>query len=209
MFPDDEEGLRRRILAVRHTLDAARDRVEALEDQNRRLRDQLSHIRSIDSEVEPRLRRGAPSRAPATVVAPPQTRATVKTPPAVKTPSQPPASPGEMPAMLDLPSRGQSAVRIGLRVQGPSEPVRQEVFDKSRIKIGKLGSCHLTLDGVDVSRLHAIVEAEPGEPITLIDVGSSSGTFVNGQRINKAELQIGDKIKIGDFAIVVTEVAAR
>ena len=113
-----------------------------------------------------------------------------------------------MPPMPEISSQGQSTVRISLRVQGPDGPVRQEVFDKSRVKIGKLGSCHLTLDGVEVSRLHAIIEAELGEAITLIDLGSSSGTFVNGQRINKAELQIGDKIKIGDFTIVVTEVAA-
>ena len=98
------------------------------------------------------------------------------------------------------------ALELRLLIKSPQGAVREVSFTRPLIKIGKLHSCHLKLDGTDVSRLHAIIEAEPSKPITLIDLGSEVGTFVNGQRINKAELQVGDKIQIGGFKIALAAI---
>lgn len=53
------------------------------------------------------------------------------------------------------------------------------------------------------SRLHAQIEHHgPGGRFVLTDPGSTNGTYVNGQRVNRAELRDGDLIQIGDFALI-------
>jgi len=82
--------------------------------------------------------------------------------------------------------------------------VRSETLTQDIIKIGKLSSSHLRIDDESVSRMHAVIEiAGPGE-IYIIDLGSTKGTLVNGQKINKAKVQSGDEIVLGDTRIVVT-----
>ncbi len=81
--------------------------------------------------------------------------------------------------------------------------VRTETFDQEVIKIGKLPSSHLRIDDESVSRMHAVIElGAPGE-VFIVDLGSASGTVVNGKRVNKAQLQSGDEIRIGDTRIVM------
>lgn len=82
--------------------------------------------------------------------------------------------------------------------------VREETLNEPVIKIGKLASSHLRLEDETVSRMHAVVEVTgPGE-IQLIDLGSTRGTTVNGERINKAILKTGDQVQFGDTRVVVT-----
>jgi len=81
--------------------------------------------------------------------------------------------------------------------------VREETLNEPVIKIGKLASSHLRLDDETVSRMHAVVEVTgPGE-VQLIDLGSTRGTLVNGERINKAILKSGDHVHFGDVRVIV------
>ncbi|MBX3157492.1 MAG: FHA domain-containing protein [Deltaproteobacteria bacterium] len=49
-----------------------------------------------------------------------------------------------------------------------------------------------------VSRMHAIIDQDTDQgTITILDLGSLSGTYVNG-RVNKAALVDGDVIVLGD-----------
>src|SRR5947209_16710673 len=82
--------------------------------------------------------------------------------------------------------------------------VRTETLTQDIIKIGKLSSSHLRIDDESVSRMHAVIEiAGPGE-IYSIDLGSTKGTLVNGQKVNKAKVQSGDTIVLGTTKLVVT-----
>src|SRR5947207_6221894 len=55
--------------------------------------------------------------------------------------------------------------------------------------------------------MHSVIEISgPGE-IYIIDLGSASGTIVNGQRVNKARVESGDQLQFGD-TVVVVEVGA-
>ena len=48
-----------------------------------------------------------------------------------------------------------------------------------------------------------MIEVTGPDEIYIIDLGSAAGTFVNGQRSNKARLQNGDEIAVGETRLVV------
>jgi hypothetical protein len=89
---------------------------------------------------------------------------------------------------------------LSFRVYKNGQLVRAEKLTQNVIKLGKVASAHLQLDDESVSRMHAIIEVV-GSDVSLIDLGSTRGTFVNGQKINKAKLSNGDTITIGDLRI--------
>jgi FhaA, N-terminal domain/FHA domain len=62
--------------------------------------------------------------------------------------------------------------------------------------IGRSGDCDLTLDDPNISRRHAEVR-RVGDAFTLVDLGSTNGTEVNGQRIRETSLVDGDVIGMG------------
>ena len=81
--------------------------------------------------------------------------------------------------------------------------LRTETFSEPIIKIGKVASSHLRLDDEAASRMHAMIEVNSPDEIYIIDLGSASGTYVNGQKSNKARLSSGDEISIGETRIFV------
>ncbi|HEX7841328.1 MAG TPA: AgmX/PglI C-terminal domain-containing protein [Kofleriaceae bacterium] len=92
-------------------------------------------------------------------------------------------------------SHGKLALSFRMFQNG--QLVREETLTQSVIKIGKVPSAHLQIADEAVSRMHAIVEVT-GREVSLIDLGSTRGTFVNGKKIHKARLEAGDVILLGD-----------
>ena len=66
--------------------------------------------------------------------------------------------------------------------------------------LGRGVDADLRLDDPSVSRRHA--EVILSDPPQLIDLGSTNGTFVSGERITSAELYDGAKISLGSLGIV-------
>jgi pSer/pThr/pTyr-binding forkhead associated (FHA) protein len=94
-------------------------------------------------------------------------------------------------------------IPLTFRIYKGDQLLRTETLTQPVIKIGKLSSSHLRIDDELVSRMHAVIEVTgPGE-ISVIDLGSTKGTIVNGQKVNKARLQDGDVIVLGDTRIVL------
>src|SRR5438046_2733799 len=81
--------------------------------------------------------------------------------------------------------------------------VRSETLTQDIIKIGKLSSSHLRIDDESVSRMHAVIEIVSPTEIYVIDLGSTKGTIVNGQKINKCRIQSGDEVVLGDTKLVI------
>jgi hypothetical protein len=81
-------------------------------------------------------------------------------------------------------------------------PVRRAEVNGDIVKIGNDPKSHLRLAG-DVARMHALVEVAATGEMTLIDLGSEPGTLVNGMRVNKCKLSIGDAVKIGSTKFVL------
>ena len=67
--------------------------------------------------------------------------------------------------------------------------------------IGRGTGSDLNLKERSISRQHARIRYADGAWF-IQDLGSSGGTFVNGQRIQASRLKAGDQIKIGDTTIV-------
>ena len=95
-------------------------------------------------------------------------------------------------------------VPIKFEIYKGDELVREEVLAQSPIKIGKLASSDLRLDDETVSRMHGVIEATGPDDVHVIDLGSTRGTTVNGERVTKARLQSGDEVMFGDCRVVVT-----
>jgi pSer/pThr/pTyr-binding forkhead associated (FHA) protein len=92
-------------------------------------------------------------------------------------------------------------VPLTFRIFKGDQLVREERLSLSVIKLGKVPSAHLKLDDETVSRMHAIIEVNGPGDVSIIDLGSTKGTFVNGQKVNKAKLQSGDTIVVGETKI--------
>ncbi|MBV1860429.1 MAG: AgmX/PglI C-terminal domain-containing protein [Nannocystaceae bacterium] len=72
---------------------------------------------------------------------------------------------------------------------------------QSVIKIGRLPSSHLRIDDESIARMHAVLEVQ-GDQLRLVDLGSSVGTTVNGERVEKsAVVQVGDAISMGRYSV--------
>ncbi|MEM0982632.1 MAG: FHA domain-containing protein [Planctomycetota bacterium] len=67
--------------------------------------------------------------------------------------------------------------------------------------IGRGTDCQIRIPAGDVSRHHCHVERTDGG-VTIKDLDSRNGTFVNADRIEEHELEPGDVITVGQFVFV-------
>ena len=70
--------------------------------------------------------------------------------------------------------------------------------------IGRLDSNHVVIDDASVSRIHAKIELN-GEGAEIADCGSSTGTQVNGELVDRVRLTPGDVVKLGSVTIIYSE----
>ncbi|MHC5055504.1 MAG: FHA domain-containing protein [Planctomycetota bacterium] len=67
--------------------------------------------------------------------------------------------------------------------------------------VGRDASCDVPIDNIGISRTHCRFLCE-GSKFFVEDAGSSNGTSVNGEQIQKAEIKDGDEIQAGKFKLV-------
>jgi pSer/pThr/pTyr-binding forkhead associated (FHA) protein len=93
-------------------------------------------------------------------------------------------------------------VRLIERGDSP-EQTREILMAQDQFLIGRGPDCDLRLHGDTVSRHHCIIRQE-AEEVTLVDLGSSNGTYVNGTRVrSQTALNSGDLLTVGSFSFVV------
>lgn len=80
-----------------------------------------------------------------------------------------------------------SGARAGLTVNVTDAP----------IVIGRAQHCGVWMEGSGISREHARVARDSTGAVTVTDLQSTNGTFVNGERITARRLSAGDQIRIG------------
>lgn len=86
--------------------------------------------------------------------------------------------------------------------------LKEVVLTKERTSIGRKPHNDLVIDNLAVSGEHAVIVTILADSF-LEDLGSTNGTFVNGQPIKKHFLQNGDTIELGKYKLkYVAESAA-
>jgi pSer/pThr/pTyr-binding forkhead associated (FHA) protein len=93
--------------------------------------------------------------------------------------------------------------RITLVVHEVGRPVRRASFSQGAIEVGTRPSSHLCLRSPQVSRMHALLEVSDQGGAIVMDLGSASGTFLNGKRVSKQRLRSGDELWFGDVRVQV------
>ena len=80
-----------------------------------------------------------------------------------------------------------------------------QVFSIERgwTRIGRSPTADLRIDDPSVSRRHALVIAEPGKMLRVLDDRSLNGVFVNGETIEWGPLRDGDQLTVGRFSLYV------
>ena len=78
------------------------------------------------------------------------------------------------------------------------ELVKEATLSQEVIKIGRMASSHLQIDDEGVSKMHAVFEISGDGEAHIIDLGSDSGTQVNGKKVNIPAflVKIGDVVEV-------------
>ena len=74
-------------------------------------------------------------------------------------------------------------------------------IERGWTRIGRSGAADLRLDDPSVSRRHALVVAEPGKELRVLDDRSLNGVFVNGHAIEWCALRDGDELTVGRYKL--------
>jgi FHA domain-containing protein len=156
-------------------------------------------VEPSDDEAAPVLPAAEPAAEP--VVAPAVPPLPVEVPAATvvyrpSTPVEPEPEPEEEPPP---PARETVTLTIGDRVY----PVTS-----SRVVLGRSRECDVRVADANVSRRHCEVVQDGPTSWTVVDLGSTNGTELNGHRVSRAAITDGDRITIGGTDVVFGRIFA-
>lgn len=106
------------------------------------------------------------------------------------------------------PDAGEDAPRVAgsfryaLVVEGGPQTGLTYVLGDGETTAGRAAESDIFLEDVTVSRNHAVFKTD-SEGLTVTDLGSTNGTYVNGRRHETAALAPGDELMLGKFHLVV------
>lgn len=78
--------------------------------------------------------------------------------------------------------------------------IKEVQLTKERTTLGRRPYNDVVIDNLAVSGEHAALQMTGGE-VTLEDLNSTNGTYVNGKAVKKQGLQNGDTIEVGKYKI--------
>src|SRR5204863_3149555 len=121
----------------------------------------------------------------------------------VRTASRDLRLPQESVILTPQQSRGRELLPLGGRLivlRSPALPPGQEhALDSAPVTLGRSGQNDIALPEDEfASSAHARIEPRR-DGVWIEDIGSTNGTFVNGERVERARrLQTGDVVRIGE-----------
>lgn len=107
----------------------------------------------------------------------------------------------DMRGITNLTRKEGSETSATLVVLAGSQAGRLYQLDRDILIIGRGQDADIRIEDDGVSRRQAQVR-KSGDDLVLTDLGSTNGTFCNGERVAEARLQDGDKIQVGTGTIL-------
>jgi hypothetical protein len=83
--------------------------------------------------------------------------------------------------------------------------IRSFAIERGWTRIGRSPTADLRLNDPSVSRRHALIVAEPGKPLRVLDDRSLNGVFVNGETVEWGPLRDGDELAVGRYSLYVLQ----
>jgi len=89
--------------------------------------------------------------------------------------------------------------------EGAEQPFTFRILPGSIKTVGRAARADFIVDAALVSRLHCRVTAGATE-LEVVDLDSTNGTFVNGERTSRAILKSGDRLGVGRVELMINRV---
>lgn len=125
---------------------------------------------------------------------------------AVKGGASSPSAASSAPAYSPDDDSGATRVRVAIPkylLRGVSGAVFGKVFPISGpLSIGRAAECDISVPADEISRRHALVKPTP-EGVSVEDLGSSNGTFINGKRVQHGFLNAGDELRLDAIRFIL------
>jgi ABC transport system ATP-binding/permease protein len=69
--------------------------------------------------------------------------------------------------------------------------------------VGRTARADFIVDAALVSRIHCRLTADVSDQLVVEDLGSTNGTIVNGKKVDRGVLRVGDTLTVGrvDFRV--------
>ena len=87
--------------------------------------------------------------------------------------------------------------------EGASLTFSYRILPGSIKTVGRAPAADFVVDAALVSRLHCRLTAGAVE-LEVVDLDSTNGTYVNGQRTGRAGLLPGDRLGVGEVELVIS-----
>jgi pSer/pThr/pTyr-binding forkhead associated (FHA) protein len=97
----------------------------------------------------------------------------------------------------------RTASRYVLRADEGTHGTERPLADGTAT-VGRFEGVEIVLDNPLVSRRHATITVT-NDGVTVRDLDSTNGTFVNGERVTAADLQAGDRVSFGGVTLSLAE----
>jgi len=91
---------------------------------------------------------------------------------------------------------------------GSEEGELYPLFENREITIGRSPTNNIFVRDENVSRVHCQIVVSSGA-VTLTDLQSTNGTFVNNERVTECVLKVNDLIRIGTTLLELEEMDER
>jgi predicted Zn finger-like uncharacterized protein len=105
----------------------------------------------------------------------------------------------ELPQLAPLPQ----GMRFALAIIAGSQAGSVFPLTKPRVYIGRGSNMDVQLKDAETSRRHAMLEIRGEKTVLLTDLGSTNGTFVAGERVQRVELGNQSEFTLGSTTVML------
>ena len=109
-------------------------------------------------------------------------------------------APAEDVAPAPVSADASGGVHAGLIITRRGRFERVLRWEAERLCLGRAVECDVVLSAAEVSRNHTLLVRD-GDRYEVRDLESINGTWVNGEKVSRRDLEVGDVIRIDEFEL--------